>query len=104
MKSMAATPWISSHTRTHLPHRMHFSGSRMMAGLEMSFSMRLRSPRKTRWRTPCSWARWANSQLPLRAQYRQSSGWLLSSSSTIALRVFCTTGVLVCTFMPSAAG
>ncbi len=36
MKSIAATPWISSHTRTHLPHRMHFSGSRMIEGLETS--------------------------------------------------------------------
>ncbi len=101
---MAQTPWISSQTRTHLPHRMHFSGSRTMDGLEMSFSLRLRSPRKTRWRTPCSLARLARSQLPLRAQYRQSSGWLERSSSTIALRVLSTVGVLVWIFMPSAAG
>ena len=68
MKSMADTPWTSSHTRTHLPHRMHFSGSRTIAGLELSLSMRLRAPRNTRWRTPCSLARLARSQLPLRAQ------------------------------------
>ncbi len=68
MKSMAETPWTSSHTRTHLPQRMHFSGSRTMEGLEMSFSLRLRRPRNTRLRTPCSRARSLRSHLPLRAQ------------------------------------
>ncbi len=34
--SIAPTPWISSHTRTHLPQRMHFSMSRSMKGF-MSF-------------------------------------------------------------------
>ena len=36
VKSMAATPWISSQMRTHLPQRMHLSGSRMMEGEEKS--------------------------------------------------------------------
>ena len=36
MKSMAATRWISSHTRTHLPQRMHLAGSRTIEGLEVS--------------------------------------------------------------------
>ena len=30
MKSIAATPWISSQTRTQLPQRMHLAGSRTM--------------------------------------------------------------------------
>ncbi len=34
MKSMAPTVWISSHTRTHLPHRMHLAGSRTIDGLD----------------------------------------------------------------------
>ena len=29
---IAATPWTSSHRRTHLAHRMHFSGSRTISG------------------------------------------------------------------------
>ena len=36
MKSMAPTPCTSSQTRTHLPQRMHLSGSRTRAGLEVS--------------------------------------------------------------------
>ena len=35
-KSMQATVCVSSQTRTHLPQRMHLSGSREMDGLEMS--------------------------------------------------------------------
>ena len=36
VKSMAATPWISSQMRTQRPQRMHLSGSRMMEGEEKS--------------------------------------------------------------------
>ena len=36
VKSMAATPWISSQMRTHRPQRMHLSGSRMIEGEEKS--------------------------------------------------------------------
>ena len=35
-KSIAETPWISSQTRTHRPHRMHLAGSRTIDGLEVS--------------------------------------------------------------------
>ena len=86
MKSMAATPWTSSQTRTHLPHRMHLAGSRTIDGLDMSRKWRLFSPAipplphaQLARPASCSW------QLPLRTQYRQSSGWLASSSSTIVL-------------------
>ena len=47
-KSMAETPWTSSQTRTHLPHRMHFSGSRSMRRAEMSFSRLFLAPRNRR--------------------------------------------------------
>ena len=40
MKSMAPTVWISSHTRTHLPHRMHLAGSRTIDGLATSICAR----------------------------------------------------------------
>ena len=36
VKSMAATPWISSQMRTQRPQRMHLSGSRMIEGDEKS--------------------------------------------------------------------
>ncbi len=41
---------------------------------------------------PCSATACCRSHLPLRAQYRQSSGWLLSSSSTIVRRASSTLG------------
>src|ERR1700690_3386829 len=43
-KSIASTPWISSHALTHLPHMMHFSRSLSMNGLPSFFSYVLRSP------------------------------------------------------------
>ncbi len=53
---------------------------------------------------PRSCASACRSHLPLRAQYRQSSGWLLSSSSTIVRRASSTRGVRVWIFMPAATG
>ena len=104
MKSMAETCWTSSQIRTHLLQRMHLAGSRTIEGLEASSVCRVRSPAKRRLRTPNSSARSCNSQLPLRTQYRQSSGWLASSSSMIVLRAWTARGECVRIFMPSAAG
>ena len=67
-KSMADTPWTSSQIRTHLPHSTHFSGSRMIDGLETSISRLLLSPRNRRWRTPMSWASVCRSHRWLRPQ------------------------------------
>ena len=74
MKSMAATPWISSHIRTHLPQRMHLPGSRTIEGLEVSRKCRVRSPAKRRCRTPNSSARLCSWQVPLREQYEAVVG------------------------------
>ena len=104
VKSMADTAWTSSQTRTHFPQRTHLSGSRTIDGLEMSrFRFRL-VPGIRRVRTPSSSDRSCNSQAPWRAQYRQSSGWLLSSSSTMVLRALTARAECVRTFIPSWTG
>ncbi len=54
MKSMQATPCISSQTRTHLPQRMHLSGSRTMAGLDWSIFQSFLEPEYLRCLTPSS--------------------------------------------------
>ncbi len=68
MKSIAETPWISSHTLTHLPQRMHFEGSRTMAGLERSMFCGVPAPLYRLCLTPRSWARSCRSHPPLRTQ------------------------------------
>jgi hypothetical protein len=45
-------PWISLHTRMQRWQRMHFSALRTIEKLESSSSNRLRSPSKSRSRTP----------------------------------------------------
>jgi len=103
-KSMAEMPWTSSQTRTQRPQRMHLSGSRRIEGLETSSSLVVFFPRYRRWRIPISMDRVWRSHLPLRAQYRQSSGWLLKSNSTLVRRASSTLGERVLIFMPGATG
>ena len=45
MKSIAPTACTSSHTRTHLPHRMHFAGSRTIDGLATSMRAGILPPK-----------------------------------------------------------
>jgi len=67
-KSMHPTPSISSQTRTHFPQRMHFAGSRTIAGLEASRWCSGRVPKKRRPRTPSSAASSRNWQSLFRTQ------------------------------------
>jgi len=104
MKLMAETPWISSQTRTHLPQRMHLAGSRMIDGLDRSTLWSTGVPPKRRCWTPSSAARARSRHESFRWQYRQSSGWLASRSSTMVFRARRARGEWVWIFIPSLTG
>ncbi len=65
---IAATPWTSSHRRTHLAHRMHFSGSRTISGDASSRGRRTSSNGSWPSSPPYSKTRSCRRQSPVRSQ------------------------------------
>ena len=75
----------------------------LVASIRSAASRSLRVRGKRRRRTPMSSARACSSQVPLRVQERQSSGWFASMSSTAVRRAEAARSLEVETTMPSAA-
>jgi hypothetical protein len=83
---------------------MHLAVSRTRAGVLASVIRFDFAPCQTTSRIPRSRATDCSSQSPLRSQVWQSPSWSLRIRSTTVRRASRTLGVLVCTFIPSAAG
>jgi hypothetical protein len=101
---MAATPWSSSQRRTHLPQRMHFSGSRTMIGDVSSRGMVSRSNGNRSLVTPYSYRRSCSRQSPWRSQAGHSSRWFSTSSCSCFRRDSMTSGERVSMTMSGSAG
>ena len=88
----------------HLPHKMHFSGSRTTALVESSIGRSRFIFGKYSSEIPKSATIFWSSQLLLRPQMRQSLGWFESISSRTLLLIATISGSWVVISIPSSIG